>query len=539
MKKLPIKQIRETTKRLKGERGTWESHWQEIMDYMLPRKNTITDEKSPGQKRSIEVLDNTGMQSLELLAGFLHGVFTNPDAQWFELTTGLTELDRRDDVRRWLQETAKELHNILNNSNFQTEVHEMYIDLCSIGTGVMAIEKDDDTVIRFRTEFIKEVLCEENHLGKIDQIYKTWMWDAPKIVAEYGLDNVSDKVRKAYEDGKPEKFEIILAIYPSTLVPNQETSWKFISQTILPDHDHELRLKGFKEFPYVVPRWTKGTGETYGRSPAMIALPEVKMLNKMEETVIIGASKVVDPPLQAPDDGFVLPLKTFPGGVSYYRAGSEDRIVPVFNDARIDFGFQSTSEKRTKVRQSFYVDQLMLQTNGPQMTATEVLQRTEEQTRLLGPMAGRQRSEFLLPMISRVFSVALEQGVIDVNRIPEIIKQKRKIDVKYSSLIARAQRINEGQNILRTVQAISPFIQMDPTVVDNFNGDRAVKAIAEVYGFPQEIIRSEKEKEQIRQQRAEAQAAAARQQQEMVNAEVTKNQVPVMDAITNMQKVGT
>ena len=42
---------------------------------------------------------------------------------------------------------------------------------------------------------------------------------------------------------------------------------------------NELSVGGFKEFPFVVPRYLKASNEIYGRSPAMTALPDVKMLN--------------------------------------------------------------------------------------------------------------------------------------------------------------------------------------------------------------------------------------------------------------------
>lgn len=46
----------------------------------------------------------------------------------------------------------------------------------------------------------------------------------------------------------------------------------------------------------------------------MNALPEMKVLNKMNETMLIGAQKLVDPPIQMPDDGYIMPIVTTPGG---------------------------------------------------------------------------------------------------------------------------------------------------------------------------------------------------------------------------------
>src|SRR5574337_471394 len=122
-KRYTPKQIKATLKRLKGARGTWENHWQEVTDYILPRKNTVLNYKSPGQKRTWQLLDNIGVYCNELLAGALQGMLTNPDLPWFEFTTGDIMLDQQDDVATWLQDSARRVLAVLNNSNFQTEVH--------------------------------------------------------------------------------------------------------------------------------------------------------------------------------------------------------------------------------------------------------------------------------------------------------------------------------------------------------------------------------------------------------------------------------
>ena len=40
-------------KTLHSQRSNWESHWQELADYMLPRKADITKKRSQGEKRAV------------------------------------------------------------------------------------------------------------------------------------------------------------------------------------------------------------------------------------------------------------------------------------------------------------------------------------------------------------------------------------------------------------------------------------------------------------------------------------------------------
>ena len=46
------KQLKDNLSRLQEKRSTWESHWQEVADVMLPRKAEITRQRARGDKRS-------------------------------------------------------------------------------------------------------------------------------------------------------------------------------------------------------------------------------------------------------------------------------------------------------------------------------------------------------------------------------------------------------------------------------------------------------------------------------------------------------
>ena len=61
------------------------------------------------------------------------------------------------------------------------------------------------------------------------------------------------------------------------------------------------------------------------------ALSYVKILNEMEKTYLKALQKMVDPPLMVPDDGFINPVRTTPGGLNYYRTGlgRDERIFPL------------------------------------------------------------------------------------------------------------------------------------------------------------------------------------------------------------------
>lgn len=520
------KRLIERSNSAKSDRGQWETHWQEVNENVLPRKDDIITRRTPGEKRGQLLFESTAIQSNELLANHLHGVLSNPAVTFFELFTGDDKVDNDDDNRFWLQDSVQKLHNILSRSNFHTEVHEFYLDLCSLGTAVMQIEEDDDLIVRFSTRGVKEVCVEENSKGQVDHIYRRFCWPAHKICEHFGDENIPDNVLKAKEKGSLEEFEILHAILPRDYKERNKKkgnkSYEFESRYVLIDGEHTLLEEGFQELPIVVSRWTKTSGEVYGRSPAMNALPDIKMANKMMETTIMGAQLTVAPPFLLPDDGVRLPLKLRPFAVNFYRSGlTESRVDPLFQTPpRVDFGFQVIEAVIKKIREAFYVEQL-LTTKNAEMTATEVMQRNEENIRLLGPMYGRQQFETLRPLVDRVFGIALRRGVL---LPPPPALQGRVLDVRYSSLIAKAQRSSEVQNVIRVMQTIAPIAQVNPAVMDNFRFDNIARFVAQQLSLPQHLLSDQREMAQAREQRAQ-------QEQKLVDQADAEHQAEVVNKV--------
>jgi hypothetical protein len=535
--KLTAKQIVARLDSLKSLRGIWETHWQEVTDFTIPRKNEYVKTQVAGEKKGIELYDNTSMVSLETLVAALHGLLTNPNTLWFLLQTGDPIMDDNDEVATYLQDLSRRMHRVLNNSNFQPEVYEYYLDLASVGTATMVMEEDKDSIVNFSTKHLGEIFPAENAKGLIDEVYRTFKWTPKQIVQKFaeGVEatqealaaKVGEKVAKCYIDGKNEKFEIVHAVYRDADTKTKKLP--FVSQYALKEDKKIIQEGKFRRFPYLISRWSKTSGEVYGRSPAMTALPEQKTLNVMAKTMLKGAQKVVDPPVQIPDDGFVRPLRTFPGGVNYYRAGSQDRIEPIFNDSRIDFGFEAIRERQQRVREAFFVDKLSL-VQSDRMTTVEVNQRIQEQMRFLGPLLGRQQTEFLRPLIDRLLDIMIDRdggsGEL-LGQPPEQIADI-ELDVMYSSPIARAQRMGEADSLAGAMQASAPLFEMDPSSIDNIDVDQYIRENFQIFGASQRVLRDKQEVEGIRDARSEAQAQAVQQQQESQEADNFSKVGPVL-----------
>jgi len=161
------------------------------------------------------------------------------------------------------------------------------------------------------------------------------------------------------------------------------------------------------------------------------------------------------------------------------------------------------------IRSAFYVDQL-LSGATPNMTATEVVQRQEERMRVIGPVLGRLMNEMLRPLIDRVFGLMLRNEMLSVP--PELL-QGRDVDIEYVSPLARAQKSSSLNSTMKALEVLLPLAQALP-VVDHLDPDGLVRHVTEALGVPKTALKSQREVNQAREARAQAEAEMMQRQQD-------------------------
>jgi hypothetical protein len=377
---------------LKADRATFESHWQEIAEVITPRKAEFVGMRSPGDKRMSQVYDETGIHALELLTAGLHGMATNPAAKWFSLRSVDDAINEQDSVKKYLADLEQIMwaRMYAPGTGITTALNEIYADLGAFGTASLFITTRDDGGLLFQARHLGETLIAENSEGTVDTVFRCIRMTVRQMAQEFGLDACSEKVREAFRDEKYETyFDVVHAVCPRNereYDKKDKANQPFASVYFEPAEMHLIEEGGFPEFPYACPRWSRHPGETYGRSPGMTALPAVKMLQASELATIKAMQKCVDPPLFLPDDGFLGPIRTVPGGLNFFRGNRE--IFPLPTPDKLPITLEWQESLRNRIRTIFFTDVLQFVADR-EMTATEVMQRTSERMRLLGPIMGR------------------------------------------------------------------------------------------------------------------------------------------------------
>tara|TARA_R110000824_G_scaffold128469_3_gene289309 strand:- start:1422 stop:3059 length:1638 start_codon:yes stop_codon:yes gene_type:complete len=500
---------------LKGDRGVWESHWQEIAERVLPKSAEFTGEGTPGDKRTTKLYDATAVLALERFASAVEGLLTPRGARWHTLRPTHPALAKDDDVRLYFDQVEDLLFQLryAPTANFASQMHEGYMSLGAFGTGALFLDAAPVRGFRYRNIHLADIYLAQDEQGKIDTVYRQFEVTARQAMRMFADADLSADMLKAANEDPDKRVKLLHIVMPRTdrdptLRDRKNRAWASMYFEI--KTKHLIEEGGFDELPYIMSRYVTGPRETYGRSPAMSVLPEIKMINEMSKTVIRAGQKIVDPPLLIADDGVVFPVNTTPGGTTFARLDGRQQspVQPLYTGARVDIGFEMMEQRRKQINEAFLVTLFQILVESPTMTATEVLQRAQEKGALLAPTMGRQQSETLGPLINRELNILAEQGELPPQ--PEILLEAEgEYEIEYVSPLSRAMKAEEGIGILRTLEMVQPLAAVDPSVMDNFDFDIITRILAETNGAPQKILRRQEDIDTKRQGDQQQQAIAA------------------------------
>lgn len=514
-----VDSILKRLEQLESDRSNYNSLWQDLAKYCLPRKSYIERTRTPGEKYDADVYDSTSIQANLVLAAGLHSYLTNPASKWFELRAQ----DSTDDTRskEWLNEVGLIVYDVLNGSNFSQQIHEVYLDLGTFGTACLYEEEDPQDIVRFYSRPIGEVYVAEDDRERVDTIYRKFKLTARQAFDKWG-ESAGEEVRKAIENKKYyEMIEFVHCVMPRyerDVSKSDSVNMPYVSYYIEKGKRRLVSESGYNEFPFFVPRFNKHNDDVYGSSPAMTCFADIKMLNEMDKTLLRAAQIKIDPPLSIPHDGYMLPIKWGPRAYNFkLRASGDDKIEPLLTGVDIPIGMEMEEQRRIAIKKAFFVDLFLLLAEKTNMTATEVSQRVEEKMLILAPTLGRLMSELLDPIIGRTVNILARAG-----RLPPPPPGLEDYKIEYTSPLARAQRMEDIKAINNTIMMIAPVAEAIPEALDKINADVFVDEVAKINNVPPKMIRSEEEVGKLRQARAEQQQAIAQLQMAQGAADVAK-----------------
>jgi len=517
------------------EKDGWRKHLSSIADFMVPRKAMyLQSEKREGSKAGnpdySKIINGVAGKALGTLAAGMMSGLTSSSLQWFTLDVQDRELMEIKAVRLWLDQVTKIMLRVYQKSNFYSAIHGRYAELSTFGTAAMIIEEDFQTGIRVRPLTVGEYYIALDSKYRPDTLYRQFSLTARQIVEEFGgeegeeNENISIAVRNSVKTDKGDaRFEIVQCIQPRDEFEEGRKDIKgkaYESIYFELDEDNRdkfLREEGYSNRPFVAPRWEVVGTESYGNSPAMDTLGDVKMLQKMEEKKLKALDKLVDPPMIAGANLKGKHATIIAGGVTYDDSPQGAGFRPAYQ-VNPDMGGVSVEIRSVeeRIKEGLFNDLfLSILAEDKRMTATEVRRRHSEKMVILGPVLQRLQYEMLGPVIERTYLILDNLGMIP----PQPLElQGKEVEVKYISVLAQAQRAAGVASIEQTAGFVGHLIEKFPTAGDKFDANEAIDQYARDVNCPPAIIRSDREVAGVQQQRAAAQAKA--QQREDIEAGV-------------------
>lgn len=517
---------------LMGTRGNWEVTWEAIaarIFTMYAGQFNTQNLSNPmqGQQRTTEQVDATGAGALVRFAAAMESMLTPRASRWHRLVPSNKILKRDRSVMLWFEDLTDVLfdYRYAPRANFASQKHEEYMGLGAFGTGsqfIDALQFYGEKGLRYRNMHLGQIYFKENHQGIIDTAYRRFSFTARQAVQRFQRMGMELPKQIIDDAGKPQSTEkphfFIHCVKPREDFEASRLDVKgmrYASYYVSLTEKYFLKENGYHTFPYTISRYVTAPNETYGRSPAMMCLPSLRLLNEYKKTFIKQGHRISDPILLAHDDGILdmvslKPGSGVPGGVS----ADGKLLVQPLPTGQISTTIEMMDMEREVINDAFLVSLFQILVDQPQMTATEVVERAREKGALLSPTMGRQQSEGLGPQIEREIDVLTYLQLIPP--MPQkLVDARGEYLVEYDSPLSRMAQAEHSSGFMQTVDwaAEKARLMQDPSIMDPFNFDVAIPKVAENRGVPTSWINSAEDIAKKREGRAKQQ-----QQQQMLDA---------------------
>jgi hypothetical protein len=505
----------------KSAKTNFSDIYEEALEYAAPHRDTF-DEETIGQDKTGRgtVYDSSTLVAHQRFASNIQASMTPPMSPWIKLVPG-SQIKDTDELRRKLMAITNLMFTHLQNSNFDTQMSEGYLDL-AVGTGALLAQKGKNinNPLNFCNVPISQLFIEESQRGIPDTVFRQFkiplrdlsvLWpdaEIPKDLADELKDKPEKKITLV-EGAYPEKVKLF---NPRTNREDEVDGYKYA--VVAEKGKHVLVERNEKTSPWIVFRWSVLPGETYGRGVLLQAAPDTRTLNKTKELLLQAASIGIFGMYTATDDGTINieNIKFGPGAVIPVESNADGlrgrTLMPLQTSTDVNLAQIVINDLKQSINDIMFAQPLG-PVDLPVKTATEVSLRQQELSKRIGSAFGRLQFELISPLVNRILDLLDQQGIIDLG---DFVVDGNVIAIQHVSPLALAQNEEDFSNMVRYAQTIVSLF--GPQVAMGLlNPDIFSKIIANKLNIPPEMVPTEEEftalKQALAQQIAANPAAAA------------------------------
>lgn len=520
-------------------RANWESWWQDLADRVLPQMADFGTQRTPGEKRTEKMFDSSAALAATKTVAAL-GAFAYPaNQQYQKLTTSNDDLNKVYAVKAYFEQLTKRLFlaRYSPRASFESQMGEAALQHVVFGTGPMFVEDNvKKRALRYKSMHLAHTFMLEGADGQVDTVFHRFEWTLRQIEQKWP-GRLPEALAKRLPTNPDEKVWVVHAICPREDYDPDAFGYlgmPWASVYWVRGEKSKLDEGGYASWPLPTLRYMTSAGEVYGRSPAWMAMSDIKVLNAMKRSTLQAAQKAVDPPLLATEDGVLGAFNQVPAAVNYggLSPTGEPLVKPLITGAKVELGLEMMQWEEDKIAQHFMLDVFRWLIENPNTTATQVLEVMNERAVLVAPIVSRMESGFFSPLTERELQLLHDAGQLaDLEIPPELVEAEGEYKIEFTSPMRRAMRSSEALGLARTLEILTPFSQIDPTVLDVFDTAQFPRELADINGVPANMLRSPEAVMALREQRADRETAAAVLEAAPALSDTAKN-------ITQMQAAG-
>lgn len=409
-------------------------------------------------------------------------------SRWTSFLAGFAvPAEQREDVQAQLQIVDEFLFEQVQASNFGLEASESMQDAI-IGTGAIDIaESAGRSVFNCRAIAHNCLLFLIGPDGLPDPI-----WEVRRGSPYHAEILFPGARRPTITSQTPAEVDFIECWQRDWSKPNEikyrRTVWvDGKPNELLLDEEH----KGEGCCTKIVFRWSKGSGEGWGRGPGVRLLPSIRKVNFAEQCLLDHAEIELAGMWQYEDDGVLNPntARLEPGAMLPIAMGSQG-LQRIESGGKFDISSFVLENARQNINRGFYRDELGDPNRSPKK-ATEIDARMQELARRVGTPMTRLIIEFVMPSVARMVRILKDRGLV---KLPTI--DGKTIKLLPTSPLATAQRFEDINNMLnygRAMREIFPQHGVELMIAEDRFGDE----LANKMQVPVRILRTPEERAKV------------------------------------------
>jgi hypothetical protein len=345
--------------------------------------------------------------------------FTPAEAKWAEyLVTADIPQDAAKAVTDLVTEREAQLFDLIQTSNYNDIAPQLMFEV-NHGTTAMWVQQGHiSQPIHCEVVPPHELLVLPGYMGILDRFREQMVpaRDLRPMFANWPeVDLQSNpKLRSKIEKGNS-NVKVCWGFWLSWEDPGNPM-WKF-EITI----DGDCVTKGAHTLgpyagscPLLTGRFNPIPGKPWGRGPARKSLPDLRVLNKVDEVVLTAMDQALHNTLIYPDDGFLDFSEGMEVGRAYpaSRGFTRDQIYELQKGTSLDYGWLSEERLEERIRAAFYQDGPRQRGDTPPTASQWLDERRRVQQRLGKPSAPLWK-ELFIPFIQRIETLGVESGKME------------------------------------------------------------------------------------------------------------------------------